>query len=245
MITDDGDGLALALARALIQEGRSVVLLRFPASVIGKETLPIPSDIKHVTLDTMDEAHLVEQFAAITDTYGSVGALVHVHPIWKHESLGSDMVNRASETILSHVFLMAKHLKSSLTTAVREGRSCFMTVTRMDGALGLSQRPRAFEVTSGLAAGGLSGLVKTLNREWSVSTGGNGVFCHGNGVFCHGNGVFCRMVDLAPDLDRTQATEAVLAELHDPNRLLLEVGYGPSGRVTLEAVAEDNGGGQV
>jgi hypothetical protein len=145
---------------------------------------------------------------------------------------------------------MAKHLKSSLTAAAREGRSCFMTVTRMDGALGLSQRPGAFEATSGLAAGGLSGLVKTLNREWSGSTSGMGFARSGSpdpelGVFCRGNGVFCRTVDLAPDLDRIQAAEIVLAEFHDPNRLLLEVGYGPSGRVTLEAVAGDHGGGQV
>jgi NAD(P)-dependent dehydrogenase (short-subunit alcohol dehydrogenase family) len=235
VITDDGGGLALALAQALMQESWTVVLLRFPQAVIENEMLPLPSPINHVTLDNMHEEHLAERLAAIADTYGPVGALVHVHPVWKHEptddggqtawkrqQISPALAPSASEAILSHVFLMAKHLKPSLTAAARESRHCFMTVTQLDGALGISQEPGAFKATSGLAAGGLAGLIKTLDLEWGD--------------------VFCRAVDLMPDLDGTRAVQAILAELHDPNRLVLEVGYGPMGRVTLEATEDNNGG---
>ena len=105
---------------------------------------------------------------------------------------------------------MAKHLKSTLAEAARDGRACFVTVTRMDGVLGLGS-------TSNYAAvdGGFSGLVKTLSLEWPD--------------------VHCRAVDVSPDLDADQTVQAIIAELHDPNRLLVEVGYGEYGRVTLEA----------
>jgi hypothetical protein len=46
-------------------------------------------------------------------------------------------------------------------------------------------------------------------------------------------------VDLAPDLDPGQATQRILAELHDPNRLIVEVGYGSQGRVTLTSSNQD------
>ncbi|MGB3652649.1 MAG: hypothetical protein WBA41_15720, partial [Rivularia sp. (in: cyanobacteria)] len=61
--------------------------------------------------------------------------------------------------------------------------------------------------------GGLFGLTKSLRWEWQS--------------------VFCRAVDLKPDLDITTATQHILAELHDPNRLLVEVGYGARGRNTV------------
>ena len=57
------------------------------------------------------------------------------------------------------------------------------------------------------------GLTKSLGQEWP--------------------GVYCRALDLSPALDAEQAANAILSELHDPNRLLVEVGYSPAGRVTL------------
>ena len=43
-------------------------------------------------------------------------------------------------------------------------------------------------------------------------------------------------VDVCPTMDVDETVCAIIAELHDPNRLLVEVGYGEQGRVTLEAV---------
>ena len=85
-----------------------------------------------------------------------------------------------------------------------------MTVTRLDGALGTS-----IDHDYGVILGGLFGLVKTLNLEW--------------------NTVFCRAIDVTPDASGDQIAAYVLAEMHDPNRLLTEVGYGTQGRTTLMA----------
>ena len=84
-----------------------------------------------------------------------------------------------------------------------------MTVTRLDGALGLSG-----SADLGVIGAGLPGLVKSLSLEWEE--------------------VFCRAVDVAPILAAEDAAQAVIAELDDPDRLLVEVGRGPAGRVTLK-----------
>jgi hypothetical protein len=65
----------------------------------------------------------------------------------------------------------------------------------------------------------LFGLTKSLGQEWPD--------------------VHCRALDLSPELDPEQAVCSILSELHDPNRLLVEVGYSPVGRVTL--VSEEAG----
>mgnify|MGYP006303193577 CR=1 FL=1 len=86
----------------------------------------------------------------------------------------------------------------------------FMTVTRLDGVLGLGGGS-AF----GVAAGGLSGLSKTLRLEWP--------------------NVACRAVDIDPDIDTEEAVDVIVSELCDPDRSIVEVGYDGEGRVTPEA----------
>ena len=59
-------------------------------------------------------------------------------------------------------------------------------------------------------------LTKTLNLEWPQ--------------------VYCRAIDVHPGYDAQQTAAYIVAELHDPNRLVTEVGYGNHGRVTLATV---------
>ena len=84
----------------------------------------------------------------------------------------------------------------------------FVAVTHMDGEFGLTASGGFGPVN-----GSLFGLVKTLNLEWDK--------------------VFCRAIDISPDVDAETAVDAILAELHDPNRLISEVGYSRKGRFTL------------
>jgi hypothetical protein len=95
-----------------------------------------------------------------------------------------------------------------LNKAARLGRSAFMSVVRLDGAFGLGERSD-FDPTSG----GLFGLVKSLNLEWEA--------------------VFCRALDLDPEMNADAAASLIVAELRDPNRRIVEVGYGSNGRTTL------------
>lgn len=116
--------------------------------------------------------------------------------------------NREEEhSMLKQVFFLAKYLKSTLEKASQQGSSCFITVAHLDGELGTSGHGKS------AIAGGLFGLTKALRWEWSS--------------------VFCRAIDLGSDLDTSTSVEHIIAELHDPNRLIAEVGYSSKGRTTL------------
>ncbi|MGC9395797.1 MAG: SDR family NAD(P)-dependent oxidoreductase [Anaerolineae bacterium] len=221
IVSDDGEGASIALAQALTARGMHVALLRFPVPVIP-ERPPLPDGMQAVILADLSEAHLERRLAAV----GPVTGFVHVEPglgrarptVNSSEPSETGPSNTTdarffpadTKTRLKHVFLIAKHLKSALDAAARNGRASFVTVTRMDGALGLGE-------TTGFdaVAGGFAGLTKTLNLEWPA--------------------IFCRAIDISPQFDAAQAADAILAELSDPNRRLVEVGHGPHGRVTVEA----------
>jgi hypothetical protein len=114
----------------------------------------------------------------------------------------------SDRAIVRHVFLAAKHLKDALIQSSGSGRSIFMSVARMDGQFGLGGG-----ISFNPIAGGLFGLVKTLNLEWPP--------------------VFCRALDISPVFEPGRLAEAIIAELFDPNRLVTEVGYAVDGRSTL------------
>ncbi|WP_353933113.1 beta-ketoacyl synthase N-terminal-like domain-containing protein [Okeanomitos corallinicola TIOX110] len=122
--------------------------------------------------------------------------------------------SETQKAIVKQVFLMAKHLKQSLNTAANlEGRVSFCTVAYLDGAFGLEHTENL-----GIIGGGLFGLTKSLRWEWPQ--------------------VFLRAIDLNPNLDPHESAEYIVAELHDSNRYIGEVGYSSKGRVTLIAEAE-------
>jgi hypothetical protein len=83
-----------------------------------------------------------------------------------------------------------------------------MVVVNLDGKFGLGKN-----IDFDPISGGLFGLVKTVNLEWDA--------------------VYCRALDISPELNAEQAARCITAELHDPNRLITEVGYSPAGRATL------------
>ena len=108
--------------------------------------------------------------------------------------------------MLERVFFLAKQLKISLNKAAQKGDSCWLTVAHLDGELGTTGD--GFDAITG----GLFGLTKALRWEWSS--------------------VFCRAIDLGKDFDVSTSIKHIIAELHDPNRLIAEVGYSDS-RTTL------------
>lgn len=110
--------------------------------------------------------------------------------------------------MLKKVFLLAKNIKKDLNEAAKQGDSCFFSIAHLDGKLGTGGKTEFSAVT-----GGLFGLTKSLRWEWES--------------------VFCRAIDLSPALDTATSVRHILAELHDPNRLIAEVGYSNEGRSTL------------
>lgn len=165
----------------------------------GQPETALPAGVARVTLAA--ETAIELQLEAIAKQYGAIGISLYLQSPNQKEAAAQ----------LKQVFFLAKHLKHSLTEAAQTGRSCFLTVAHLDGALGLSGQQDFNPI-----AGGLLGLTKALRWEWSE--------------------VFCRAIDLSPDLAPDLAAQYIMAELHDPNRLIAEVAYGTKGRTTLVGV---------
>ena len=161
-----------------------------------------------VQLADWSEAAIQAALASVESQFGSIGGYVQINP-----PAGGAMFAEADKSRVKFAFLMAKHLKARLTQGNGTGRKLFITVTRLDGALGVLSGANGS--AGGTITGGLFGLIKTLNLEW--------------------DGVFCRAIDIAPEADADMAARGIVAELRDPNRLITEVGYGTQGRVTLAA----------
>lgn len=168
-------------------------------------------DVPVVALPGLGEEAVGHALATVVETYGPVATLIYLQPSILDDPAQDQRFVRAA-------FLLAKHLHGNLTAVPAPARAAVMTVSRLDGALGVTGTDEARPI-----AGGFPGLTKTLRLEWP--------------------GVFCRALDLAPAMAPDAAAAAVVAELHDPNLALAEVGSGPRGRVTL--VADLDAGGEV
>ncbi|WP_445635284.1 type I polyketide synthase [Nostoc sp. DSM 114161] len=207
LLTDDGSLTTTKLAEILYKRGWKIVVLSFPQSLIAQQ-LPLAEGISRVVLADLTEEHLQEQLTAIATNYGQIAAFIHLNPSNHDDSSDGVRYLESEKAILRHVFLIAKYLKEPLNHAATQGRSCFVTVARLDGEFGLGQK-----TNFGAIGAGLFGLTKTLNQEWES--------------------VFCRAIDLSPALDPQTSAQYILAELHDPNLLIVEAGYSPQGRTTL------------
>lgn len=207
LITDDGSLTTSILAQSLTERGWKVVVLSFPQSLVAKQ-LPLPTEVNRVVLQELSEEHIKQQVTAITANFGPIAAFINLNPVSVGDRQEGIRFLETEAVILKQVFFLAKHLKTSLNQAASLGRSCFFSVTRLDGEFGLGRK-----VNYSPIGAGLFGLTKTLNYEWKP--------------------VFCRAVDLSHEFSEQQSAQYILAELYDPNCCLVEVGYGAQGRTTL------------
>jgi hypothetical protein len=195
LVADDGSDTGAALIARL----RS----------LGWGTVP-------VCLDGQNEAEVQAALSQVRAEHGPVGAFIYLHPRRQAPSHLGEILEPKGRAQLSTPFLAAKHLHQDLVAAAALGHTFFVTVTLLDGSLGLD----GGSVAADPVGGGIAGLTKTLRLEWPE--------------------VFCRAIDLDPRLGAETAAEAIVAELRDPNRLVAEVGYSARGRVTL--VTRPDGG---
>ncbi|MBL8795623.1 MAG: SDR family NAD(P)-dependent oxidoreductase [Planctomycetia bacterium] len=165
---------------------------------------------------TEDDAGLAQRLAARLSLTGPKPRLVRWHEVAglaRPASLAGLVVlapKSADDAFLLRAFELLQLAGPGLRQAGKSGGAVFATVSRLDGAFGLTATP----LTQPLS-GGLAGLSKTVGHEWPE--------------------VHCKAIDLAesfPDLD-----EAVLAIADE---LLLagpeEVGVAAAGRCTLRLV---------
>ncbi|MGD0708987.1 MAG: beta-ketoacyl synthase N-terminal-like domain-containing protein [Anaerolineaceae bacterium] len=202
LIMDDGTDLTLALADKLAGEGKDVVVLRLPESLVTHR--PLPTHIRSAQIPDWSETGIQSTLDALQEEHGPVAVFIHLDLM----ASASDDHSEREEIIVETIFLTAKLLKATLNTASQEGFAAFMTVTHLDGELGLASSGNVEPLS-----GAFFGLVKTLNLEW--------------------DNVFCRAVDLEPGMDVQTAAGLIMAEMHDPNRLISEIGYHADERTTL------------
>jgi hypothetical protein len=207
LLTDDGSAVTVELANALILKGSNVVVLSFP-SLFVPNRLSLPPGVARVELADLDEAHLQHQLATLMKTNGLIDTFIHLHPRSLRAGESDRPNPEADKAILRQVFLLAKHLKQPLTTVNPTRRSSFMSAAWLDGTFGLTRQDNFSPISAGLF-----GLTKSLAREWPT--------------------VFCRAIDFSPELKTDNVIRAILAELHDPNLAIAEVGYSATGRSTL------------
>jgi acyl transferase domain-containing protein/acyl carrier protein len=206
-ITDDGTPMTTRVYRALHDRGFRVAVLSLPRSYVPTRA-SLPESAPRVVLDGLDDTSVGAAVAEVERLHGPLRGFVHLHPPLDGP-VADDARDDRDRAILKALFLVARCLDSSLGRVAGPPRAAYMTVTHLDGRLGVAG------TTDGPAvAGGLFGLTKTLRHEWV--------------------GTFCRALDLSPVLDIDAQVQAILAELDDPDRSLVEVGYDADGRWTLE-----------
>ncbi|MEU6484543.1 SDR family NAD(P)-dependent oxidoreductase [Streptomyces sp. NPDC046887] len=185
LVVDDGGALAGAVAAALRDAGWSVRRLALPGADGGEAG---GDDQDRWQLADWREETLRGRVA---DALAGRERLdLCVVPV-SREAGQADVAEAV--TRLGHTVLLAKQVVPALRKTTAAGhRAGFLTVTRLDGTLGL-----AGSLGEPVAAlyGGLGGLVKALGVEEPA--------------------LFCRALDLAPRLAAPQAAERLLHEMVD------------------------------
>lgn len=212
LLTNDGSALTQTVCESLVAKGKRVVILNLAG---------IPPVLSHnnITLSSNSNDAIETAIKQVKTQYGAIGTFLHLHPhltFDKHQFAQHFDLER---DLIKGVFLIAKHIQTDLNTLGQQQRANFVTLTRLDGRLGLGKRHN-----TSVVGGGLSGLIKCLNLEWPA--------------------VFCRAIDAQPEWSNEQLAQALLQELHDPNRAITEVALSDKGRTTLIAINDPVQAGQ-
>lgn len=207
VLTHDGSDLTPTLCAELQALGHQVAVLTFPSSLVPALPMALPDDVTELKVDDVQDATLQTTLAQLP---GPVSQLIHLHPQGRRVEVQT-FADGVETALVKAAFLLAKHVKASVTDTRWLTRPAFMTVVRQDGAFGTVNTGSDPVLGSGLA-----GLTKSLAIEWP--------------------GVFCRFVDLAPTLISVDASRYVRQELYDADQCLIQTAYDESGkRFTLVA----------
>ena len=209
LVTDEGTELTTQFVNQLSQQGWKVILWQFPLSLVPSTKRNLPKEVNQVQQDDTSPDSISSLVGKIRNQSGPIAGFIHLHPIQK----SSEDFPTEERDLVKQIFFLAGSLKEDLGAIDPGSRSLFLTVTRIDGQLGLSSH-HPFQESSGF-----SGLVKTLRWEWPD--------------------VFCRAIDLDPNLAQMDQVNKLLQEITDPDRNLIEVGIGQNDRVTISREFQD------
>jgi NAD(P)-dependent dehydrogenase (short-subunit alcohol dehydrogenase family) len=213
VVTNEGSALTPIVISKLREKGNQVVALNLSG-------IKNPINGNAITLSGSTDQDVAKAIQEVQSNYGKIGSLIHLHPHFEFQ--GSNFTQHFSieKEVLKTLFFIAKHVKQDLNELGVKQRANFLTITRTDGKLGQGKRGNISVI-----AGGIPGLVKSLNLEWSP--------------------VFCRAVDIQPELSIDMIADQLIAEYQDANVSIVEVAYSEKGRETTSAVPSETLENQV
>jgi polyketide-type polyunsaturated fatty acid synthase PfaA len=195
LIIDDGDQTGIHIKQALSGKGHKTTVVQFNDFGSGAKD---QADIC-VDLHDLNDKAIQALLDGIIEKNGPIGGFIHINPLMTaHDDVG-DFFNAKENALLKTVFFMAKHLKARMDPAADDRHRFFVTVTRIDGKIGLNGIP-----SRSILQGGYYGLTKSLKKEVPH--------------------LFCRTIDIGPGVPPADITAIVLEELQDSDGVHLEVG---------------------
>ncbi len=213
VLTSDGTELTTDLKKELEAKGNQVVVLYLPGMKTARS-------LKGISINEASDEAVSKAVAEIQKTHGKIGCFIHLHPQFVFKGSNFTQHFKKERELIKTVFLLAKHTHKDLNELGQTSRAAFLTVSRMDGMLGQGKRGNVSVV-----GGGLTGLVKCLNLEWSP--------------------VFCRAIDIEPEMKNKEIAAHIHTEWHDANSGIIEVAISEEGRKTTSVEAEEVGANQV
>jgi acyl transferase domain-containing protein/NAD(P)-dependent dehydrogenase (short-subunit alcohol dehydrogenase family) len=208
IITDEGSEVTIALKDKLENEGHKVVVVQFDS---GKKNSGLSQAI---TVPKINDESIKTAVDSILAQYGAIGSFIYIHPQFTFSGHQFAEYFKLERELLKGAFLFAKYLQAPLNDASQSQRAAFMTVSQLDGKFGTDKRSNI-----SIIGGGLSGLTKCMNLEWSP--------------------VFCRAVDVQPELSAQDIANALFNELHDADVRCVDVAVNEKGRMTYEVEANE------
>lgn len=202
LVAGDGSALTAALARALMHRGHTVAVFSFGEDLVRRSAETLPEGVLEVAVPDIRDETLGRIIGQLP---GLVTRFIYLHPHLRFPLGQLGLQFEREKSLLKAVFLLAKHLKTPLHSVSGNQRAAFLTISRLDGALGTRNPGNVAPL-----GGALPGLTKSLRLEWP--------------------GVFCRAVDIAPEVPAEHAASAILEELYDADQCLSEVARDNSGR---------------
>lgn len=207
VITDEGSTLTLAVKAKLESEGHKVIVIQFDE--FKKNTAIIDG----ITIPQINDQNIKTAIDTVLAT-NEIGAFLYLHPHFSFSGHNFTEHFAVERTLLKATFLLAKYLQAPLNTTSKTQRTAFMTVSRLDGKFGMDKRSNI-----SIMAGGLSGLTKCMNLEWSP--------------------VFCRAIDAQPELSPEEIARQVFQELHDADVRYVDVALSKNGRMTYDVIPQE------
>ena len=209
LITDNGSDRPEKLSQYFSEKQLRVGLIHFDDPPKNPEKSS-DEGVTHYYISKPVDGEVQACMDTLIQETKDISAFIHLSPISKDK--GSELISlsESNSRILKTVFLIARHLGKPLSNSAKDGHSAFLTITNMDGQLGLDGYQSHDPIS-----GGYAGLTKSLRLEWPA--------------------VFCRSIDVHPDIDTKTFVDIINSEMHDPDSSLAEVGYTSNGRYTLSA----------